>query len=100
MIVRFYDPHEGIAGPGVPLPPAVKTVANELDGTRCTLALALARLLAVCPDNAGIKIDREAGMIVLGIEEVLFPEAPNLGGMFKYNWRVICFKPAEEPADA
>ena len=43
----FYDPHPGFAGALVPMPDPVKKVANELDGQKLSLRVALKKLKAV-----------------------------------------------------
>ncbi len=43
----FYDPHPGLMGALVPIPPEVKRVAEELSGKNLTLGEALDRLRAV-----------------------------------------------------
>lgn len=43
----FFDAHPGFAGTAVPIPPAIRRVANELDGRMSSLNDAVARLRAV-----------------------------------------------------
>ena len=43
----FYDPHPGFAGAFLPIPTAVRKVAEELNGKTMTLAKALAKIRAV-----------------------------------------------------
>ena len=45
--VTFYDPHPGFGGATVPIPLAVKRVADELNGQTMLLSEALDRIRAV-----------------------------------------------------
>lgn len=44
---EFYDPHPGFAGAEIPIPTPVKTVADNLNGKRMTLAEAVKKIQAV-----------------------------------------------------
>ncbi|MDO8496558.1 MAG: hypothetical protein Q7S43_03900 [bacterium] len=43
----FYDPHPGFAGAFLPIPTAVRKVAEELNGKTMTLSEALAKIRSV-----------------------------------------------------
>jgi hypothetical protein len=50
----FFDPHPGFAGAMIPIPEAVRMVANELDGKSITLREAVARIQAVTKGKVSI----------------------------------------------
>lgn len=50
----FYDPHPGFAGAAIPIPAAVKAVADGLDGRRLSLREAVAELQAVTPGQVDV----------------------------------------------
>ncbi len=56
-VKTFYDPHPGFAGAAIPIPWAVKKVADELDGQRLSLREAVARLRAVTPGQVEVVAD-------------------------------------------
>ena len=90
MIKFFYDPHPGLGGCVLPLPEAVKKVADELDGKTVTPDYASERI-----DSAIRKTDSEyrsiktavhENIITVEVERYCDPEGT------KHCWRVIRFK--------
>jgi hypothetical protein len=53
-IKTFYDPHPGFAGAAIPIPAAVKKVADGLDGRRLSLREAVDSLQAVTPGKVEV----------------------------------------------
>jgi len=53
-VKTFFDPHPGFAGAAIPIPAAVKKVADGLDGQRLSLREAVARLQAVTPGKVEV----------------------------------------------
>ena len=77
----FYDPHPGLMGAMIPIPEAVRKVANELNGKRMTLEEAAVRLQAVT--SGEIAVIKEYKYISLQIKE---------GNGTIHEFRVIRFK--------
>lgn len=83
--VTFYDPHSGRTGtpirgrPVMPIPPAVKKVADKLNGRTLSLREAMKRLRKVTKG----KLEVMADCIVLEIKE---------GKNIRHGFRVICFR--------
>jgi hypothetical protein len=46
-VKTFFDPYPGFAGAEIPIPAAVKKVANELNGTSMSLREAIIRISSV-----------------------------------------------------
>lgn len=53
-VKTFFDPHPGFAGALEPISPAVKKVADELNGTTTSLNDAVAKIKAVTTGNVEI----------------------------------------------
>ena len=64
-VKTFFDPHPGFAGAAIPIPSAVKKVANELNGKSTSLRKAVAKLQAVTDG----KVSVEDGWIMLELRE-------------------------------
>lgn len=83
--VTLYDPHPGFAGAMIPLPVAVKRVADELDGQTLTLGEAVARIQAVTSGHVEYVTYLTHQWIKLTLKS---------GGAF-HTFRVIRFRFAE-----
>lgn len=80
-IKTFYDPHPGFGGAMIPMPSAVKKVADELNGKTMALREAIAKLQAVTEGTVMIK----EGCAWISFE-ICTPDN------CKHFWRVIRFK--------
>ena len=80
-VKTFFDPHPGLAGAIVPIPEAVKKVANNLNGKSMTLREAVARIKAVTKGTVRV-VDRF---------EFIYLEHTESNGV-QHGFRVIRFK--------
>lgn len=78
----FFDPHPGFLGATVPIPGAVKKVADELNSTTASLRDATAKIKAVTKGNVEVYKD----CITLKIN------GKNQFGYVTHFFRVIRFK--------
>ena len=76
----FYDPHPGFAGAFLPIPTAVRKVAEELNGKTMTLGEALAKIRAVT-----------AGKVEL-VEEYNYISLDTTTGCCRNYYRVIRYR--------
>lgn len=80
-IKNFFDPHPGSAGTAIPIPAAVKRVANELSGKSMSLRSAIAKIQAVT--SGKVDVAKNYDFIKLEISE---------DNGIKHSFRVISFK--------
>lgn len=81
-IKTFYDPHPGFAGAAIPIPSAVKNVADKLSGKTLPVRMALSRLKKVTKGELKIVI-MDISFIMLKIKT---------GDNIAHGFRVICFR--------
>ena len=80
-VKTFFDPHPGLAGAMIPIPEAVRKVANNLNGKSMTLREAVARIQAVTKGTIRV-VERY---------KFIYLELPGSGGI-RHGFRVIRFK--------
>lgn len=66
-VKTFFDPHPGFAGATIPIPEAVKKVANGLNGKSMTLREAVTKILLVTEGTVAVNDDY--GFITLELED-------------------------------
>lgn len=75
----FYDPHPGCAGASIPIPKTVKIIAQILENTQTTVAIAMQLIQTACP--SGSVIDSGDVLVLrLKLDEQI------------HRWRVIRYK--------
>jgi hypothetical protein len=83
-MATFHDPHPGFLGAAVPLPAAVKKVADDLDGKTMPLDEAIALIKAAAPD----------GEVIVRADAVLLKMKGDGVRHAEHMWRVIKFTAA------
>ena len=81
-VKTFYDPHPGFAGAAIPIPPAVKKVADELNGKTLPLREAMNRIRRVTKG--------ELKIVILDIGFIMLKIKARDGAT--HGFRVICFR--------
>lgn len=69
MRVKFFGPHPGFAGATIPLPPAIKSAVDALDGQELSLDEALAQLktaITIAGVRAELEVRDNKRLIKLG----------------------------------
>ncbi len=94
LLVTFYNPHPGFAGAVIPIPTAVKRVADALDGQTLALGDAVARIQAVT--RGRVEIVASHGYIRLWIPADSSPYGQRWLG---HCFRVISFREAHHDGD-
>lgn len=87
--VTLYDPHPGFAGAMIPIPAAVKRVADALDGQTLPLGEAVARIQAVTSGHVEAVTDIAHQYISLWIGAGSSPYGQRWLG---HSFRVIRFR--------
>lgn len=80
-IKTFFDPHPGFAGAAIPIPEAVRRVANELNGKTASLRDAIARIQAVTKGRVSVAENYD----------FIYLELTESNGT-RHGFRVISFK--------
>lgn len=80
-VKTFFDPHPGFAGAIIPIPTAVKKVADELNGKSMPLGEAVNKIQAVT--NGEVEIVEKYNFIALKLRET---------NGIKHCFRVIKFR--------
>lgn len=83
-VVTFFDPHPGLLGCPVPIPDAVKRVADELDGQSLPIAEAVERIQRAAGGEVDVAFEQRH--ISLELPGIL------RGRPCVHSWRVIRFR--------
>lgn len=81
-VKTFYGPHPGFAGAAIPIPEAVKKVADALNGKKLSVRKAIQKIRKVTNGNLRV--------VIMDISFIMLEIKTEDGA--RHGFRVICFK--------